>query len=124
MADKVTRYWPIFIGSKKVAIAHEQTSDLNPNKSLFFDAEGVGGISIGATHSQIQINGVDPVGGTDIDFEALAESSQYVDVGWLQTDGTYRTVKMSVTNVQKKSNSETGRSDVSFTLIGGKPKTT
>lgn len=124
MADRITRYWPLYIGSKKVAEAHEQTADVNPNKALFYDAEGVGGLSIGAAHSQIQVMGIDPVGGTSIDFIALALGSGFIDVGWPQTDGTLKTIKMGVTNLQKKTNSETGRSDFSFTLLGGAPKTT
>jgi len=124
MADKITRYLPLYLGSKKVAEAHEQTTDVNPNKALFYDAEGVGGLSIGATHSQIQVAGIDPIGGTSIDYIGLALSSGFIDVGWQQSDGSIKTIKMGVTNLQKKTNSETGRSDFSFTLLGGAPKTT
>jgi len=120
--DVITRYYPIYISGKKVATAHEQTYDVNPQKSLLVAAEGVVGLASGAPHTQIQIQGIDPVGNTDINLIALALQSGMVDVGVPQTDGTYLVQKMGVTNVQKKTNAETGRSDYSCTLLGGAPK--
>lgn len=123
MADVITRYYPLYVGSKKVATAHEQSYDVNPNKALLFDADGVAGLSIGATHTQIQVQGIDPVGNTDIDWIGLALQSGMIGVGLPMPDGTYKVQNMGVTNVQKKTNAETGRSDYSCTLLGGKPKT-
>lgn len=122
MGDVITRYWPLYVNSKKIAVAHEQTDDINPNKSNLFDADGWAGLAIGAAHSQIQVQGIDPVGGTTIDFVHLTLQSGLIDVGVPQTDGTFQTRRMGVTNLQKKTNAETGRSDLSFTLMGGPPK--
>lgn len=122
MADVITKYYPIYINSKKVATAHEQTFDINPNKGNLFNAEGWAGLSIGASHTQISVQSIDPVGNTDVDVIALALSSGFIDVGLPLPDGTFKVQKMGVTNVQKKSASETGRSDYSFTLMGGPPK--
>lgn len=123
MADKITQYWPLFVGSKKIAEAHEQTYDISPNKGLLFDADGFAGISIGAAHAQIQVSSIDPVGGSSIDLIAMALNQGIVGVGVLQPDRTYKVHSMTVSNVQKKTSSETGRSDASFTFIGGPPKT-
>lgn len=123
MADVTTRYWPLYLNNKKVATAHEQTFDVNPNKGNLFDAEGWAGLSIGAAHTQVQIQTIEPVGDTSIDGVLLALSSGFIDVGVPRPDGTFKVQKMGVTNFQAKTNSETGRSDASFTLMGGPPKT-
>ncbi|HEY1956695.1 MAG TPA: hypothetical protein VGH28_13840 [Polyangiaceae bacterium] len=119
-----TRYWPIFINSKKVAEAHEQSFDVNPNKSILFDAEGAAGLAIGAAHTQMTLSAIDPIGGTTIDWIAQALQTQLVEVAFLQPSGTFVTQQMTVTNVQKKSNAETGRSDISVTFLGLAPKET
>lgn len=129
MADYITRYWPIYVaagsgGLKKIAVAHEQVYDVNGNKSLLFAAEGAVGVAIGATHTQIQIQSIDPVGGADIDFIALVLQSGMFTAGVPQTDGTVKLQRMAASNVQKKTNSETGRSDISCTFIGLAPKQT
>lgn len=122
MSDKNTRYWPLYIGSKKVANAHEQTLDVNGNKSNLFDAEGWAGLAIGAAHSGINISTIEPVGNTDIDFVLLTLQSGLIDVGVPRPDGSFKVMRMGVTNFQAKTNSETGRSDATCTLMGGPPK--
>lgn len=124
MADYITRYWPLYIGGKKVATAHEQTFDVNPNKSLLFSAEGATGLAVGAAHTQIQVQTIEPVGVVDVDWVLLALQSGLIDVGVPRPDGTLKIQRMGVTNFQAKTNSETGRSDASCTLIGLAPKST
>ena len=123
MSMPVVRAYPLFINTKKVGQVHGTNFSVMPNRQKLFGAEGFLTLSRGAVSCGVEVDFIEPVTGTDVDF--IAQWILQQDVGvQLPIGGKQYVIDMGYTGGNVQSETETGVVRGRCTLEGGVPKIT
>src|SRR5690348_11780522 len=118
MARAIIRPFPVFVNGKKVAEIREGTYDTNNNDEAQVAIDGYLGHADGTTLTGIQATVIVPVTGTQIDFDTMRKTRQYLGVGLL-VNGKIQQQDMRLVRTNYKWNSKNGQAEGDLSFEGG-----
>jgi len=120
MARQIFRAFPVYANGKKVAEIRQGTYDVTNNDEAQVAIDGYQGHTDGATMSSVQATLIIPVTGTQIDFDSMRKTRQYVQIG-MPVNGKFQMMDMRLVKAQYKWDSKNGQAEGDFTFEGGEP---